>query len=293
MTSSIESVSLAQRESSAPLRYKFKEGQVTKYKLHQTVDTEMEVPGQPGPLGQSMEQTTFITNSTNSVNSNGSGIQTQVITRMLLKISGTLPGMPNVDFDSDVKKEASNSATKNLTDSLKPMIGAEFKQTIQPTGEVTDIVIPDQVAAAMKKNAAAGVMGEMATPEGIKKMTTQGAVVFPEKLPVIGDEWSENIDVKLPFGKMITKRILTYVGKTENNMDRLKLATEVSFEATKGTGVELTITNNESSGEILFDSQKGIVSKSHLHQVTKMTIEAQGQTIDQTITTDVDMDLDE
>lgn len=278
----------------SPLRYKFQAGTTSKYVMTQSTAMEMNLPNLPNPVVTTTKQKMHIEIATDEVFADGSARQRQLIRRVTATVeSAGGPVAQKAEFDSASEDPPVGQMGEMLAKSLKPMIDAEWRQTVSARGEVSDIQVPEKMLEGLKSNPAAAMMGNMATADGLKQISTQAAMVLPEMPLKVGDTWDTTLDVKLPFGTMSTRRITKYEGPGEKNLERMSVTTELSFLPAPNSPAKLTVVDNEAEGEILFDRQIGQLVRSTLQQVTNMEVTVGPQTIDQTVTTSVLFERDD
>ncbi len=290
-------VALSAVSSSADvtIRYKFNKGEVTNYVVSQTVNMAMKLPQPAQSVTTRMQQQMFIQTTVDDVLADGSSKQRMVIRRLVMKTSNEgVPGNAgSFEYDSASEEKPTGPLADVLLKSLEPLVGAEWKQTISPLGKVSDIEIPEKVVESLKSNPGAAMMGSMATADGLKQISSQSSMAFPEEPLSPGKTWESTVDLKLPFGTMATKKIMKYIGPADSGREKLSMETDLSFVPNAESAIQLKVVDNESEGDVLFDTQRGRLERSKLHQVTTMQVAAGGQTIDQVVTTDVLFEIDE
>lgn len=286
---SVAATGLAQ----TPLRYRFEPGQVSKYNFTQNMTMEMKLPGRNEPMITRMTQKMVMKLTTDEVLDDGSAKQRQSIERLSLsfKTEGA-PANQEFSYDSASEKLPEGPLAEMVLKSVQPMVGAEWQQTISARGEISEVKVPEKMIAAIKANPGAAMMGNFATEEGLKQLSSQAAMAFPEAPLKADDDWSSTIDLKMPFGMMKTKKICTYVGPNSERLEEIALTTDVTFEPAPNAPATLKIVDNQSDGKFVFDNAQGRLVKSVLSQVTNMQINAGGQQIDQVVSTDVLFELD-
>lgn len=274
------------------LRYKFKAGETLNYQFTQSMQMTMQVPGLPNDIVTRMKQQMFLDITTDEVLADGSARQRQIIRRITMQLESRGGPMPlDVAYDSDSPELPTGPVAESLMASLKPMVGAEWKQLVNVRGEVSNVEVPQKVVDALKATPGAAMMGNMATPEGLKQISTQSATVFPEKAVKLDDEWDSALDVKLPFGTMTTRKITRYRGPNTAGQEEIGLRTEITFVPAANAPAQLKIVDNEADGRILFDNRSGRILQNRLDQTTTMQVIAGGQQVDQVVTTDVLFEL--
>jgi hypothetical protein len=149
--------------------------------------------------------------------------------------------------------------------------------------------VPESIAEALKNQPGAAQMGDLATPEGFKKLVRQASFVLPEKLDP-GTEWTAKSESNLPaVGTQTAVTTYKYEGAATADgkpMERFTAKLDVKFA---GGQVPVEITNQESSGEILFNRGAGRLESSTIEQLTELKITVADQTISQKIDQNIAM----
>jgi hypothetical protein len=180
-----------------------------------------------------------------------------------------IPGAGAFEYDSKSDTPPTGIAAM-IAPMYKAMTEGEFEITITSRGEFKDVKVPEEVLAALK-NSPAAAMGDMATPEGFKKMISQGALVLPEKSPQPGDEWTTTFEMNNPQGgKQIIETTYRFEGMKEVDGTRFAVFQPKLNMKFEGAG-PAKIKDQESTGEILFNPEAGRLHSSKLNQT--MTIE--------------------
>jgi hypothetical protein len=274
----VVSPTLAQEE----LRWKFKEGD----KLDYTMVQDMTIGTQGGPLGAQnvvMNQEMDMTWDVVGVNEEGEAVIKQKFEQIKMKM--TLPP-PLGGFEYDTKSDAAPAGpAAMLAPMYKKMTESEFELTMTSRGEIKDVKIPEDVLKALQNSPGAAALGEMATPEGFKKMIAQGALVLPEEAPQPGKEWTNKVEVNNPqAGKQIIETTYKYIGPRE--VEGVTYAVfepklNMTFEGTPQ--IQMKVSDQESSGEILFNIAEGRLHSTKLDQKVTIDVTVMGQTIKQNI----------
>lgn len=252
-----------------PLRWKFEQGQKLNYNMTQDMMITPPV-GPAGPQKMEMRQEMDMTWDVQSINEQHEAVIRQKFNR--LKVKMTLPPpLGAIEYDSTA--EAAPAGLAALIEPMyKAMTKGEFVLTMTERGEIKDVQIPEEVLAALKNSPGGAAMGEMATPEGFKKVISQSALVLPENPPQPNEQWSTTVEMTNPAGgKQIIENAYRYEGIKEiegTNYVVFRPSLTLKFD---GAGDQVKITNQESNGEILFDPVAGRLHSSIIMQ--KMTIE--------------------
>jgi hypothetical protein len=245
------------------LRYKMKAGQVEKIALDMDMNMRMRIAGED--IGMKMTMRMDAKAAVKEVDGEGNISALAKITRMTMKTAG--PGM-TVEFDSD--KPSDNPDFKAVT----AMINIGIPCKISPVGEMLETDLePLRLAARRAGNAALSKQLEDST----KKMF-DGTFIQLSKTPVkAGDTYKAGtiVDdkVKIHTSYKIrsvsgdkTKAVLEPIGK-------LELAPG-AFPA----GADVKIKEQSLTGWMLFDVQKGHMSKADMRMNIVLEINAMGQT---------------
>lgn len=267
-----------------PLRWKFEPGQKLNYGMIQ----EMKLGSTGGPLGGqkvTMNQEMQMTWEVVSKNEQGDAVIRQKFERMKMKME--LPA-PAGTMEYDSKSDAPPTGMAAMFAPLyKALSSADFQLTITPRGEITDVVVPDEVISALKNSPGGMAMGDLATPEGFKKMISNGALVLPDGAPEPGKEWSTKMELNNPLGgKQVVET--TYRYEDTKEIDGVQYAVfRPSLKMSIEGNEQMKVTDQESSGEILFDAKAGRLHTSTLDQKVAMEQAGVKINIDQSIKVNV------
>ncbi len=258
--------------------WKFTPGLTNRFQMSQ--DTKVAKTGAGGDMSVDSVLTIDMSWTVKEVKPDGSAVLEQRVDRMRMSIS-TADGMKS-DIDTDAKEDPQGQAAM-AAPLLKAVTGHPFIVTMTPRGEVTDVVVPEAVAEALKNQPGAAQMGELASAAGFKKMVGQASFVLPETLEV-GKEWTSTTEAKLPVvGTQTAVTTYKYEGPVETDgtkLEKFSAKVEVSFA---GGEVTVEVPSQESSGEVLFNGAEGRLEQSKITQVTNLKIAAAGQVVEQKI----------
>lgn len=276
--------SAAHAVAQEPLRWKFEPGQKLNYGMIQA----MKLGSTGGPLGGqnvTMNQEMQMTWEVVSKNEQGEAVIRQKFERMKMKME--LPA-PAGAMEYDSKSDAPPTGMAAMFAPLyKALSSADFQLTITPRGEIKDVVVPDEVISALKNSPGGMAMGDLATPEGFKKMISNGALVLPEGAPEPGKEWSTKMELNNPLGgKQVVET--TYRYEDTKEIDGVQYAVfRPSLKMSIEGNEQMKVTEQDSSGEVLFNIEAGRLHTSTLDQ--KITMEQLGVkiNIEQSIKVDV------
>lgn len=264
------------------LRYKFRDGAVYDNAMTMQMNMKMSVNGMD--INIKVSQIADMQVKVTAVDSKGSADTEQRITRMRIAMEGA-PGL-GFEYDS-ASKEAPQGLAANLAPLFKALTEGTFKARLATSGAILKVEIPEGFADKLKASPQAAILGNLFTEEGLKDLVRSSAMTLPDGDSSVGDEWSNSVAVKMPFGgEQVTNTTYTYQGPTtvgDRSLEKIGLTSTLTIKADPNAQVPVTIKSHKGSGTILFDNRLGQMHKSTLAQTTVMQIEAGGQKIDQTI----------
>ncbi|MCA8986498.1 MAG: hypothetical protein KDA78_02585 [Planctomycetaceae bacterium] len=267
------------------LRYQYQNGESRNYELKQTLTTSSVVAGKE--VSNHITQQLQLSTQVQGVNPDGSARVAKTISRCQLEV--TQPGNPEpIHFDSASGTELSGPFGM-IANSLNSLVQQQIAMTVCDRGVVSDVSIPP----ALEQRFTApnpGIAG-IDTREGLEKMLSQGSVVFPEQAVKVGEKWSRELSTELPFGTMKSVIDYEYAGRTADGLDRIDATTRISLTPKEGSPFQVTVKGADGQGVYLFDPQRGCVLASGLKQQMLLELSAVGQTLEQTVTTEISMKL--
>jgi hypothetical protein len=267
-----------------PLAWKFSPGLTNHYQM--TQDMKLSKTGAGGEFTVTSNMTMDMSWVVEKVNEDGSASLKQKIDRMRMKIEPA--GGQASEIDSAAKGDPQGQAAM-LAPFMKAMTSNPFTVTMTPRGEVKDVQVPQAIVDALKNQPGAAQMGDLASPEGFKKLVSQASFVLPEKLEP-GATWTQKTETNLTaIGTQTAQTTYKYEGADEKDGKKLeKFSAKVSLKFTGGQ-VPIEIPKQESSGEILFNREAGRLESSHIKQTTELKITVGTQVVNQTINQTIGM----
>jgi hypothetical protein len=178
---------------------------------------------------------------------------------------------------------------------IAPMFDAmtkgKFEVTMSPQGQILDVIVPQEVIDALKNSPAAPMMGDMATADGFKQLLSQGAMVLPKEALEPGQQWTTSVEMNNPMvGKQTVNTTYTYEGTKDvggTTYDVFRPSIQMNFG---GEGaMQMSIKEQKSTGEILFNREAGRLHSTTLNQDMTMGMNVGGQVLEQKIHQQVDV----
>lgn len=254
------------------LRYKFAKGDRFALELQTQTRTSIEM----GPIKVDVPMTMGFEADvvTDATEAGGNAWMTMTITRVTL--TSAPPGQPGISFDSH-ETPAPNDPT------LKPlaaMVGAASKVVVTPLGEVLEMSSPalDKILSDI----AAAAPGAQGFQESMAQLS-RGTFIQLSKQPVsAGDVYDAgHIDTALPgLGTMrngVKYRIASVSSDCSSAL--LEPILSLSFLPSPGLPVKVTANVKNSEGWLLFDVEKGNVTRSAVRLAYSVEIKDGQQTM--------------
>ncbi len=275
----------ATTQAADPLIWKFTPGQTNRYQMTQNTKLTMNT----GPGGQVETDSKMSLNlswTVEEINDDGAAVLNQRVDRMQMKISTGAGQSTEIDSQSD---EPPQGQAATLVPLVKALTAEPFTVTMSPRGEITDVNVPESIVEALKNQPGAAQMGDLATPEGFKKLVSQASFVLPEKLEP-GVEWKTKTVTEAPsIGKQTAETTYRYEGSKEiDGEPREVFSAKVAVSFASGE-LPIEVTKQESSGQILFNREAGRLESSKIKHLTNLKITIGDNTVDQTIDQNVEM----
>ena len=258
-----------------PLRWKFKVGDQLDYQMTQQMNMNMDA-GKAGQLHTSMHQVMDMKWDVKGVNDKGEAVVEQSIKRIQMKMAA--PGGQGFEYDSDAEGPAVGMAAM-IAPMFEAMTAGAFEVTMSPRGQVSDVRIPPEMAAAIAKGPGGAAGGQQAAVEQFKAMITQGAFVLPENPPTPGQEWSTKVDVKNPAGGNQTVET-TYKYEGTRDVDGTTYAVirpSLKMELAGNPMMKMTVKEQKTDGEVLFNQAAGRLHSMTIDQNMSLDVSVAGQ----------------
>src|SRR5262245_36533771 len=157
-------------QAQTTLRWKFKEGDKFNYVTEQSTTSVGNIMGMEieTKMGQTMDMTWVV----KSVASDGGAELAQTIDRIRMKMETPFGAF---DYDSKENKPIEGQFGEIMGPILTAIAGAEMTVKMAPTGEVSDVKIPEKVMESLRGNPLLAQFGPMFSEDGLKQMAQGGA----------------------------------------------------------------------------------------------------------------------
>jgi hypothetical protein len=178
---------------------------------------------------------------------------------------------------------------------LKAIVGAEFNFQMKPTGDISNIRIPESTLKAFRDALPPDKESQaMFSEQGIKDTLTQVTPsAFPEGPVEPGKNWSSKPTKQvMPGWTTVIDRVYTFQGADPSSPKLMVIGmdTRLSLEPTEALTVK--IRSQEAKGTLTFDAELGRVVATRGTQKMDMSITANGQSLEQVTETSAAMTLE-
>lgn len=259
------------------LVWKFRAQETLQYTVKQTMKTSMDIGG--NKINQDMNQSMDMAWNVQSVAASGDVVMSQVVRRIQMNMAGGPAG--EVEFDTNNTQKSDNPIVNSMGDVFRKIVNQPFTVSMKPTGEITNVEVPNQLLEAVRQSAA-GATGAL-DENTLKQMMKQSAVTLPGQPVSPKNSWTSTQNVQLPFGTMNIRSTMTYLEKDSAGNALIDVVPEITVTPKEGAPVKMTLKNSSGRGQVTFNIVQGRVAKSQLDLTLTMTIETGGQTFNQTI----------
>jgi hypothetical protein len=217
----------------------------------------------------------------------GDAVVGQTIERINMDFSGSL--IEPFKYDSADKTPPTTSMGRRIADSYSRILNQQFQVSMKPTGEITNVKIPETLMSALTTSGN-GVL----TESMVKQMMTQSAVTLPVAAVAPRQSWTTRQSVDLPYGKMLISSKLTCTRiDAASGIAIIAVAPEIKIESGEDAAQQVTLNSSSGEGEIHFDFTNGRIAKSLLDLTMDLTVRLNEQQIDQKVSQNLSMVLSE
>ena len=260
----------AESRAQTRLRWKFVEGQSMAYQ--QSIKMQMSL----GAAMNNMNQVIGMTWKVGKLDPDGKANLLQTVDSMKFAMDGPAGKML---YDSKQGEKIQGPAAALLNPLFDAMIGGEFKFKVTPLGDVTDVVVSEKVKQQLQQNPALAAMGGLFSDEGLKNMIAQSFLSFPDMPLAANTTWNKELTVKQPFGTQTIDTTYTYGGTAMHegkSVEKISLKPKVSIKTNAAATVNLSVSEQSGTGEVLFDNQTGRIARMTMKQELKMDLQIGG-----------------
>jgi hypothetical protein len=273
------------------LRWKFKPGEA----LHWVMDQKTVVRETAGDRESKITNTQSmnVTWTVKSVGNDGRAELTLTIDRLRAKVETPVGA---IEYDSQSTKAPTNPLTAGAMEILKAMIGAEFSLKMAPTGELSDVRVPEKVTKALRESSqGAPGGGNVFSVDGLKNMINEMGLTLPADNLTQGKSWTRESKVKTPVGGVDINKTFRFEGadqKAGPNVFRIAMSAKVAHEPLpEKSEFQISFKTHSQDGTILFDQAAGRITRSSVTENVESTIKVMGMEVKSTNNTTTTMTL--
>lgn len=257
---------------SQSLEWKLKKGQTLAVESVIEMVTSMQLPdgtAQEMPMKQQFDSEWKVSESDEK-----SFLVQTTIKRM--RTSMKSPFM-NVDYDSE-KEEPKDLVGKQLAATMKPILGSPIALKIGRRGNLIEMKLPESVEKL------SATPSTPVSANSLKNSVWQ-QIEFPEGDLKVGAEWEQMVDSNMNGMKTKVRIKFRNDGVVEEQGRKMvKIHSDVTTELIEPpAGIEMTLEDTGSEGEVLFDLGLGCISKQVQRQKFRMNMSVGGQKLSQDI----------
>ncbi len=266
-----------------PLVWKWKEGDSIRYQLTQLTGMTIQA-GPAGEVSTSMRQDMLMDWQADDVADDGAAKITQRVERIVMQNKAAAG--QGFTYDSDSEDPPAGMAAL-VAPAFEAMVEHPIQLLMRPSGEIAEVELSDELSKALDNLPGGAVSGPM-----IKQMSEQSTLRFPDEPLAIGDKWTNTAEVESPaIGGMKIYTTYTYDGPREVDGREYEAFTpSIRMEPTGDGGqFQMEFDTKESTGEVLFDRQKGRLFRSRLLQTIEIRVQVGDREIANTMEQTVEM----
>jgi hypothetical protein len=293
------SAARAQSTEPAELRWKLQAGdQLTvDFTQHSTISSEVRGRSIEMINNWSMEMSWRV----ERVDDQGNAIIAQTLRRLTLDM--TVPGTTRDERASiDTDQPADSDAAEEIRQAILPLVNSEFTVTMSPRGQILAVEIPESTMQALRNAPSSMRARRLLTPDGLREVYSLAVIELPDETIAPNETWSATRPLAMAaFDGQLTNTY-TYEGPVDREgatLDRISVAGTVAIEPRPAADADgagqpapsgesprtdstdqpaapsqsapngeivrlLKITEQSSTGEILFDRSAGNLASAQL-----------------------------
>ena len=280
----------------ATLRYRWNKGDVLRYMV--TQENNVTMSGTPmGDMNGASTMTQSHEYTVADVAADGTG--TVRVKFASIKMGVNSP-MGSIVWDSASPNAGGDPMSQMIAQSMSPLVGQTITLVISPTGAVTKIDGLGPIMEKINAGMASSPMGQMPgmggaiTEESLRGMFEQSFTQLPERPIKTGESWTKDNTVKMPFGVVNSTAKLALQGVSNGIATITYSATnKVTVDNSKAAaqGMNVTMGDGASDGQLLFDVKAGRVQKLTINGTQPMSMNMGGQSMGATTKTQTTIEL--
>ena len=178
-----------------------------------------------------------------------------------LRMNMNAPGIEEISFDSAGSQDLSNPFARGISQSIQPLVGIEFTQSMSARGEILDVKLAPEDQAKLTKQPANVPLQQIFSKDGLKTLLSQAATILPKQAIQPGYQWRSTTETRSPMGNMHLDLLYTYKGTENRNgrqLERIDVQMSLGFgDDIKALGLNINVKDQTNRGTIYFDAEAG------------------------------------
>lgn len=250
--------------SAEPLSWRWAEGDQVRYQFTDVTRTTIDAgAGERNVTSRRADH--VVTWTVEAIDGEGAATIRQSVERVVSRMER--PQGEIVFYDSDDPEPPVGLATQ-VAPLAEALIEGEVLFSMQPSGEVTDVTLPDEVSEFL-----AGTRGDSLPAEAVVQIAKRGLPVFPDRELSAGDEWSVESTVETVEGPIGVTTTYRYDGAPDGGaVEALTPSVELDATGPDGEPAAFEIESTDSSGRIEFDREAGRLVRSTVEHTTRASL---------------------
>ncbi len=261
-----------------PLQWKLVAGDRQSYRMKQEAHLDLRL-GADNRMQTSMRRVLDLRRTIQDIYADGSAQFSLEVLRVQLTVEG--PDEQPVQYDSQASEEPRGFAA-TLTPLFQTLLETKLAGTITPSGEITDLQIPEKLALILAQGPTGKTFGKTASANDLTMLASLGLTPLPspEKLS-IGHLWQQSQTIAIaPLGPC-TASTTYQLEKIRTQLSSKFAIVRPDVTVTLGNSSEheessVAIDEQSSSGEIVFDLTAGRLESSQIEQKITLRTRSEG-----------------
>lgn len=271
----------AQEES---LRWRFTAGESQLYRMTQAAHLDLRLSPESDVVTEVRREFDFRW-SVAAVEEDGSASIVVQVTRAALRVVG--PGGQETEYDTQ-NDEQPHGYAATLAPLFKTLLESEIKARMNTRGELSELQIPDDLQIVLSSKPAGKALGHLGSEDDFRSLLQLGLPVLPESESfAVGQQWEEERQLaNAPLGSAETRNVYRWENVKEQEGERLAVIVPTIsaslIDAVAGVEKDL-ITEQKTTGEILFDLTSGRPQSSQIELQLQLESDGDEQPVRSTL----------
>lgn len=254
------------------LALKFRPGDVVAQEVLESVQVDVTPPADKRVFTTLIEQRWHLESKTAAREDDGGGEVHQKFTRVAVTLQLPPPVSKRFTVDTSRDEESDEKIENDMRQGISRVVGLEWIFGFKPNGAIRKVELSDELTNTLVENPQVGPLTETFSDAGLRKLSEQTTVTFPEQAVKPGQSWKQVVTRIFPEGKLTTTRTCTYVGPVENGWEKIGVKMQAAYQSNKDAKQPMELTDSSGGGEVFFDPKAGRIVRSKLTQVLELKV---------------------